>query len=214
MSDVILVELIKALPGLLWALVALVAFLVLRRTLVEKLVQVRNVKTAGVELTFAEQLLDEAAANAQPHTAPTATKRRATVSRLEHAVDVLKDGRILWVNDNPDGVRPLVDLFRRLNMTVETARSTDEALPLTRTRPYDIINTDMRRDTEEPAATAGLTLIEAVRQQGVHLPVIVLAAAFDPTLGVHPGIFAYTNRSDELVHLVIDVMERVRFGAL
>jgi hypothetical protein len=31
---------------------------------------------------------------------------------------------------------------------------------------------------------------------------------------VNPAIFAYTNVADELIHYVIDIMERVKFGAL
>jgi CheY-like chemotaxis protein len=213
-SDTVLIEAVRTVPGILWAVFALIAFIALRGAIAAKLGQVSNVKAPGVEFTFAERLLDEAAAKADTEHAPSAADRRSAVSRLEHAFELLRDGRILWVDDNPDWNRPLVDLFRQLRMTVDIARSTSEALPLARSRAYDLVITDMRRDTEQPSANAGITIINQLHDHGVPAPVIVFAAHFDPSLGVHPAIFAYTNTADELVHFVIDIMERVRFGAL
>ncbi|OLE21957.1 MAG: hypothetical protein AUG44_26040 [Actinobacteria bacterium 13_1_20CM_3_71_11] len=214
MSETLLIETVKIAPGILWAIFALIAFVALRKTILTKLGEARNIKAAGVELTFATRLLDEVAAKADAGKAPSAADRRAAVSRLEHAVDILNGGRILWADDNPTWNQPLIDLFRQFKMTVDVARSTPEALPLARSRGYDLIITDMRRDTEQPSSNAGITLINQLREYGVHLPIIVFAASFDPTLGVHPAIFAYTNAADELIHYVIDVMERVKFGAL
>lgn len=214
MSETVLIEVIKTVPGILWGVFALIAFIALRGTILGKLKQVSNLKASGVELTFAKHLLDEAAARTDTGQAPSAAARRAAVSRLEHALDLLKDGRILWVDDNPDWNRPLIGLFRRLKMTVDTARSTSEALPLARTRAYDLVITDMRRDTEEPSSAAGITLINKLHEYGVQAPIVVFAASFDPSLGVHPAIFAYTNATDELIHFVIDIMERLKFGTL
>jgi CheY-like chemotaxis protein len=211
-----LIEAVRTVPGILWVVFALIAFTALRGPIAAKLGQVSNVKAPGVEFTFdaAERLLDEAAARADAEHVPSAADRRSAVSRLEHAFDLLRHGRLLWVDDNPDWNRPLIDLFRQLGMTVDIARSTSEALPLARSRAYDLVITDMRRDTEQPSSDAGITLINQLREYGISAPVIVFAARFDPNLGVHPAIFAYTNAADELVHFVIDIMERVRFGAL
>jgi CheY-like chemotaxis protein len=214
MSETVLIEAIKTVPGILWVIFAVIAFIALRGTILAKLGQAATFKASGVEFTFAERLLDEAAAKAETGPPPSAADRRAAVSRLEHAVDILNGGRILWVDDNPDWNRPLIDLFRQLKMTVDIARSTSEALPLARSRPYDLVITDMRRDTEQPAATAGITLIDKLRDYGVQAPIIVFAAGFDPNLGVHPAIFAYTVGADGLIHYVIDIMERIRFGTL
>ena len=72
----------------------------------------------------------------------------------------------------------------------------------------------MRRDNEQPADTAGLTLIEGLERSGSRLPVLVFSAGFNPRLGVHPAVFAYTNDASEAVNYVIDVMERVKFGSV
>ncbi|QSB14726.1 response regulator [Natronosporangium hydrolyticum] len=214
MSEAVVIEAINVTPSVLWVFVAFIAFWMLRRAIQTKLGQVKNVKASGVEFSFAEHLLDEAASKVDTGQAPSAADRRSVISRLEHAVDSLAGGRILWVDDNPDWNRPLIDLFRQAKMTVDIEQSTASAMTLARSRPYDLVITDMRRDNEHPADRAGITLVHELRGYGVQAPVVIFATAFDPRLGVDPAIFAYTNTADELVHLVIDIMERVKFGAV
>jgi CheY-like chemotaxis protein len=135
-------------------------------------------------------------------------------SRLEHALDSLRRGRILWVDDHPEWNRDLIRLFERHEMVVDVVRSTDEALARVRASAYDIVITDMWRDTEHPSCTAGLTLMDALsrRKSGPEAPIIIWAAQFDPKLGMHPAAFGYAKHANELVHLVIDVMERAKFS--
>ncbi|HEV7898266.1 MAG TPA: response regulator [Planosporangium sp.] len=204
---------IKTVPAVLWVAFAALVFLTLRRALAPQLDRLSNVKTPVFEMSFAEQLLDEAAAKTQGGPAPSASERRGAVSRLEHAAECLAGGRILWVDDNPEWNVSLVRLFRQLGMAVDTSLSTQEALTKLEGRSYDLIISDMRRDSEQPPETAGITLIEALGQRGVRLPVIIFAVNFDPRLGVHPAIFAYTNFVDDLVQYVIDIMERIKFRA-
>ncbi|MET8065424.1 response regulator [Micromonospora sp. NPDC005313] len=212
MSQAVAVELIKAVPAVLWVAFAALVYFTLRSALIPQIGRLHSVKTPMIELAFAEQLLVEAAARSEVSAPPSASEQRAAVSRLQHAADALKGGRILWVDDNPEWNSPLISLFRQLGMTVDTPRSTDEALSSLRSRSYDLILSDMWRDTEQPAQSAGITLLDALDRQGVRSPVIIAAANFDPRIGVHPGIFAYTNAVDDIVHYVIDIMERIKFG--
>jgi CheY-like chemotaxis protein len=224
-TETVAVEAIKIVPAILWVVFAALVFLTLRRAILPQFGRLSTVKTPVFEASFtekAEKLLGQAAAiveNGPPpegerQTAPTASERRGTVSRLEHAIDYLKGGRILWVDDHPEWNGSLVSLFREVGMIVDTSQSTDQALSRLRSHSYDIVITDMRRDTEEPADVAGMTLLSALDRHLAPLPVIVFAAAFDPMRGVHPGIFAYTNRTDDVVQYVIDLMERIKFGAI
>jgi CheY-like chemotaxis protein len=132
---------------------------------------------------------------------------------LEHAADILQDGRILWVDDHPELNLPIIRLLEQVGMTVDTARSTAEGLSLLRRRAYDIVITDMERDNEDSAEAAGVVLLDELGRE-VTLPIIVYAARFDPTRGVHRRIFAYTNRADDVVQYVIDLMERIKFRAM
>ncbi|MET7470358.1 response regulator [Micromonospora sp. NPDC005686] len=212
MSQAIAVELIKAVPTLLWVTFAALVYLSLRSAIIPQIGRLHSVKTPVIEFGFAEKLLVEAAARSEASAPPSVSEQRAAVSRLQHAAEMLKGGQILWVDDNPEWNLPLMQLFRRLGMTVDTSRSTDGAISKLRSRQYDLIISDMRRDTEQPAQSAGITLLDALDRQGVRSPVIIAAANFDPRIGVHPGIFAYTNAVDDIVHYVIDIMERIKFG--
>ena len=42
-------------------------------------------------------------------------------------------------------------------------------------------------------------------------PVIFYIGIFDPKLGIPGGAFGITNRPDELLHLVLDALERKKY---
>ena len=215
MPDSASTALVKTIPAVLWVVFAALVYLTLRRALIPQFQRLSRLTAPGVELTFAQRLLDEAV-TAEPgaHTAaPPASERRAAVSRLEHALEIVRDGRILWVDDHPSSNAALTSLFTRVGMHVDSATSTTEALERLVGKSYDIVITDMRRDTEQPAETAGITLLNAMAARGIRLPVLVFTANFDPAKGVHSGIFACAKSADNAVQYVIDLMERIKFGA-
>ncbi|WP_436763555.1 response regulator [Streptosporangium sp. V21-05] len=216
MSEALWGKLIGIVPSLLWILFALVVFLVLRRPFLETVLpRVTTIGAMGFEVTLTrvEILLDKAAestsgdAGASP--APTRTTRKAVLRRLEHAADYLKDGRILWVDDIPSNNRYLTEMFQELGMKVDQVTSTSEALVFLDRASYDLVISDVRRDHD---GRAGMRMLQDFRDRGVGLPVLIHAATFDPRLGVDPMIFGYTPRYDELIHYVIDLMERVRLS--
>jgi CheY-like chemotaxis protein len=248
-SDALLIEIIRVAPAALWVLFALFAYLTLRKAFLPQLSRLSTVKAPGIEMSFAERLLDEAEKQgaeqqgaeqqgAEEQGAPTSgpqnpgpqrpghqpsdgetdrrattpSQRRATISRLQHAAEFLQGGRILWVNDHPEWNSALISLFRQSGMTVTTARSTDEAMSLVNRESFDLVITDMHRETEQPAATAGRTLIAALAQGRRQIPVILFSERFDPHSGLPRGVFAYATITDSVVQYVIDVMERIRFG--
>jgi hypothetical protein len=75
MSQTVIVEGIKAVPAVLWVAFAALVFLTLRRALAPQLDRLSNVKTPVFEMSFAEQLLDEAAAKTQTGPVPPGAAR-------------------------------------------------------------------------------------------------------------------------------------------
>ncbi|MEU5579453.1 hypothetical protein ABZ791_25475 [Streptomyces huasconensis] len=75
---------------------------------------------------------------------------------------------------------------------------------------HDIILSDIDRDGDP---RAGITMLSELEDADVDLPVVVHAQNFNPELGVNSRIFAGTNNPVEVVHYVIDLMERIRFAA-
>lgn len=219
-SETMTLEIIRAAPAALWVLFALFVFLALRSVIRDRLTHLSTVRTGTVEMSFAEPLLEAArvqdgggVSTDEPGApAPSASESRAAVSRLEHAAEYLAEGRILWVDDHPEWNSSLATLFRKAGMTVDSPRSTTEAMQLLTKRSYDLIITDMTRHTEEPAPGAAYTLLDSLVEHGARTPVILFSSSFDSTRGVPFGLFAYTSSGDNLVQYVIDVMERVKFG--
>ncbi|MBO3751016.1 response regulator [Streptosporangiaceae bacterium NEAU-GS5] len=215
MSEALWGKLIDAIPALLWVVFALVVYFSLRRPLMEAMPRMTKIGALGVEVTFAEveRLLVKAAESGDESSGiePEVSRagRRAVIRRLDHAADYLRAGHILWVDDLPQNNSYLTALFKQLGMTVDEALSTEEALVLLDRRSYDLVISDIHRGVDDQA---GIKMLEAFRARGIDLPVIIHAARFDPRMGVDPMIFGGTNRTNEVVHYVIDIMERVRLG--
>ncbi|HEY3684838.1 MAG TPA: response regulator [Streptosporangiaceae bacterium] len=215
LTPIVVGKLLDALPTLLWVLFATAALLLLRGPVFDKIVpRLSQVHALGVEFTLtAGHLMDKAV-----DTAPTAAgaetstpaERRGAVSRLEHALPSLAGGRILWVDDVPANNRYLMELFAEAGMSVDTAASTEQAVERLERGAYDIVISDIARGDDD---RAGIGMVRAFAERGIRVPVIIHAGRFDPRLGLPRGVFAATNRIDEVVQYVIDLMERARFGA-
>ncbi|WP_461072147.1 response regulator [Streptomyces pseudoechinosporeus] len=209
MPEAIWIKLIGTLPSLFWATFAAIVYLSLRGTIIHSLVpRVTALRALGVEVEMAGQLLDQVAEDSD--TPVTPTRRRGVLSRLEHAADTLRGGRILWIDDHPEHNGALISLFRSMDMVVDTARSTDEGLVALRHGSYDVILSDIDRDGDPQA---GIRMLRELEDRNVDLPVVVHSHNFNPELGVDRRIFAATNNPVEIVHYLIDLMERIRFEA-
>ncbi|WP_231905131.1 MULTISPECIES: response regulator [Streptomycetaceae] len=210
MPAAIWLKLIETLPAILWVGFAAVVYFSLRQTIVQRMVpRLTAVRALGVELELARELLDQAQEESPTTVTPTA--RRTALGRLEHAADLLRGGNVLWVDDRPEGNSPLVELFRTAGMNVELALSTEEAVPLLRRRPYDIIISDFDRNGD---SEAGIKMLRLLEQYHIDVPVLIYTGRFDPERGVDHRIFAGTSAPVELVHYVVDLMERARLGSL
>ncbi|MFD4628177.1 response regulator [Streptomyces sp. NPDC058475] len=210
MPDALWIKLIETVPAVLWVAFAAAVYFTLRRTLIQRLVpRLTALRALGVEVELAADLLDRAQDESQ--STVTATARRTALGRLEHAADVLQGGKILWVDDRPQGNVPLVELFRAAGMHVDVTLSTEEATPLFRRRPYDIIVSDIDRDGDQQA---GIKMLRVLEQYRIDVPVLIYTGRFDPERGVDRRIFAAPTTPVELVHYVIDLMERARLGSL
>ncbi|MFE7894806.1 response regulator [Streptomyces sp. NPDC057412] len=210
MTDALWIKLIGTVPAVLWVLFAAAVYFTLKETIVQRMMpRVTAFRALGFEVELAGELLDRA--QEESKTPVTATARRTALGRLEHAADVLRGGRILWVDDHPQGNVPLVELFRATGMHVDVTVSTEEAASLFRRKSYDIIVSDIERDGDRQA---GIKMLRLLEQNDVDVPVLIYTGHFDPEKGVDHRIFAATTAPAELVNYVIDLMERVRYASL
>ena len=66
---------------------------------------------------------------------------------------------------------------------------------------------DMRRGAVEDE---GIRFLRKMRDQSILVPVIFTVGRFNPALGTPPFAFGITNRVDECLNLLFDVLERTR----
>jgi CheY-like chemotaxis protein len=96
-------------------------------------------------------------------------------------------------------------MFRQLNVDIDIAKSTEEALDMLKNGKYDLIISDMARDNKP---NAGIEFLQQFHQEDKTIPVIFYVGIFNPERGIPPLAFGITNRPDELLHLTLDVLER------
>jgi hypothetical protein len=128
--------------------------------------------------------------------AGSASDRDQVSRRAERLAALLEDSHLLLVNDIP------AEMFY-----VDVAMSTKEALDALARSPYDVVISDMRRGE---VTDAGIRFINESRSLGIYRPTIFSVGLFDPSLGTPAYAYGITNRVDELLNLVFDVLERVR----
>jgi CheY-like chemotaxis protein len=136
---------------------------------------------------------------------PGATK--AAVARALHVQPVFQGANILWIDDEPPNNLPFRQVLRTLGAGVEPARNTQEALALAASTTFDLVISDINRGDEN-----GIDGVVQLRAAGVEAPAIFYVIQLDRTRPVPKNALGITNRPDELLHLVIDGLERARWS--
>lgn len=121
------------------------------------------------------------------------------------AAPLLRGRRALWVDDNPSSTFYERVALSEMGVSVDVATSSEEGVIAGRNLRPDVIVSDMERDAD---GKAGLRFLQMVRQSGVGCPIVFYIGRLDERLGVPSGAFGITNRPDEVLHLVLDVLER------
>jgi CheY-like chemotaxis protein len=201
-------NLIDIVPTVLWIILAGVVFIMLRRTIENNVLpRLTGAKGPGFEFSFAAAAnqLDEAIARS--NVTVSQGDRRGALGRAERHINILQGTRILWVDDRPEDNRRERKLLHSLGITIDLAVDTNEALARLARAEYDLVITDMERDGDDKA---GSDLIMRMRGKGVYRWTIIYLRNLNPALGTPAWAFAITNRPDQLLHYVMDIMERER----
>lgn len=128
--------------------------------------------------------------------------RRA--ARLE---TIIRGARVLLVNDIPAEMNHVIAILRALEIEVEVETTSDNALKLLAKSRFDAVISDMRRGQ---VVDEGIRFFKRMRQDNLHCPTIFTVGQYKPERGTPPHAFGITNRVDELLNLLFDILERVR----
>lgn len=129
----------------------------------------------------------------------------SVMGRIALVRPVLRDARVLWVDDQPEN-----NFYERLALTdlgvqIDITVSTEEAISFLEHKTYHAIISDMNR---RGIPDEGLRMLRIVPASAP--PMVFYTFDLTKSLGVPPGAFGITNQPDELMHLLLDILERTR----
>ena len=196
-----MVEVVVAMaPHVLWAL--LLGWVLQRvgwATIRNVVRSVSAVEVAGVRVEIESGV--ESAATERGVEIPT-EERKIVVERLRLAQRRLAMTRLLWIDDRPVGNKSEMKILSGLGATIDLARGDAEARERLGGGVYDIVVSDIRRGEKEDA---GIRFLPEVRAAILAPPVIFYVGE---SKGTPDGAFGIATRPDELMHLVVDALER------
>ena len=207
--ETIVTGFIKVIPSVLWFLLFIIILITNRQSIRELLMKIGSFEAAGVKLTIVRDWMDTAIQLAEKSpqwkVAISAEEKERALNRAKKHIALFKGVQILWVDDHPENNLNERRMFRQLNVDIDTAKSTEEALDMLKNGRYDLIISDMARDNQPDA---GIEFLQRFHKENKTIPVIFYMGIFNPESGVPPLAFGATNRPDELLHLTLDVLER------
>jgi len=213
-TERVALELIKNLPAILWFIVSCIIIILLYGPIRHELLpNITGFKALGVEFSFVKSSINTAIELAEKSPQwkviiPEEDRQRV-LNRVKKHLALFQDVRILWIDDVPDSLRNERTMLRRLQTDIDLATSAAEAKKLLQAGEYDLILSDIARE-DDPIG--GLKFLQEYGKKTQRLPVIFYVGTFLPEKGVPPYAFGITNRPDELLHLIMDALERIKTG--
>ena len=126
--------------------------------------------------------------------------------RAELVGNVLHGARVLWVDDPPEHNAWERELFRSLGVVIVSVESTRSAVASLKAESFDAVISDIHRDNEPVDGIDG-----AMRIRDIVPTLSVLFYIQDLTSTQVPEpASGITNEPNELLHLVLDRLERAR----
>ena len=218
----ILREIISIIPSILWFLLALIVIIIFYKPVCRELLpKLSGFKAMGVEFSLIRDSFNAALDKAKVHDSELRLAEKSpqwkvvvppedkenVLNRAKKHLHILDGAQILWVDDHPENNLNERKMFKKLNVEIDTAKSTDEALEILKHAHYDLILSDIAREH----SSNGLKMLKEFRKEDYKTPVIFYIGVIKPEKGVPAGAFGITNRPDELLHLTMDVLERKRY---
>ncbi len=138
------------------------------------------------------------AAHEDPLLAPVLRRVGARAERLRGV-------RVLWIDDHPRGVAHERRMLEALGMKVVAVESSQRAFELLDRSQPELVISDVARG---PVEDEGIRVLPALRALAPSARVIFYVNELDEEAPVPAGAFGITNDPDELLHLVMDAVER------
>ena len=97
------------------------------------------------------------------------------------------------------------EILLNIGINFDTAWNSEQAWYQINNSEYDLIISDILRNGDPKA---GLDFLDRIVKNGFNIPFIFFIADVKPELGTPPYAFGITNLVAELLHYVMDIIER------
>lgn len=133
-------------------------------------------------------------------------QKNALFARMAAVKDRKTPIRAIWLDDD-FGAPELSEmrLIQALNVQLDRVFEEITVEKMMAATPYDLIISDIKRGENHKA---GLEFLQKLIANTQRIPMIFYTIRYDETRGTPPFAFGVTNNPSELVHLVMDVIER------
>jgi CheY-like chemotaxis protein len=119
----------------------------------------------------------------------------------------LQNARVLWIDDNPRNNEWERLTLRQLGVHVMAVQSTETAVECLESEAFDLILSDISR---RGSNKHGLDALPRLRAASPGTAVVFYIGRVARDAGVPAGAFGITDHPGELLHLVMDALERRR----
>ena len=113
--------------------------------------------------------------------------------------------KALWIDDKSSNNKLEQQLLQSFGLSFDIATSSEAGMQLLSTTTYDLMLSNIARGEN---TTEGIQFLPKLVRRKKLLPTIFYIGNYFPSKGVPPYAFGIANRPDELIHLVLDVLER------
>jgi len=204
------IEIIKIIPDLLWVLLALVIFIYSYRLIKKTLLpNVTNISAFGIKINMLKESIDSiydiAKKDKMWDVSISELDKNIVLKRTNRNLNLFKNLSILWFDDRPDTLKNEIKMFRQLGGKIEITTTFEKTISMLKTNNFDLMISDIDRKNGEED---GVSTLKKLYKNKTYLPTIFYIGDVNEELGIPPHAFGLTNRPDELLHLVIDILER------
>ena len=132
-------------------------------------------------------------------------QKESLFRRMAYVKDMKRNIRALWFDDTPDCELSELRLILALGIKLDRADTPVEAEKFIQNVSYDFIILDI---WQQDNPKGGIEFFNKQVQKGILIPTIFYITKYDEARGTPPFAFGITNRPNDLLHLVMDVIER------
>lgn len=129
----------------------------------------------------------------------------ALYDRLTYLTEHNITCNILWIDNHPENNAQEVKLLRDIGLKIDLAETSDLAFSMLQNSSYQLIVSDRSRGGNK---TEGFDFHHMLLDKGIDLPFVFYVGTKERPNGVPPYAFGITDSPIELLHLIMDVVQR------